>query len=100
MLQAFSVVFSNAIDSAAPEEDIKQRVLVLIDTITYFVFNYTTRGLFECDKLTFTAQMTFLVSFPIHYRIACLLQSKGAFQLFVLLFFLFNLYFKEIFINF
>ena len=61
-VQAFSVVFEQAIDRAEPAEEVKQRVVSLIDSITYSVFVYTTRGLFERDKLIFTAQMTFLVS--------------------------------------
>jgi len=61
-VQAFSVVFEQAIDRAEPAEEVKQRVVNLIDSITYSVFTYTTRGLFERDKLIFTAQMTFLVS--------------------------------------
>jgi len=56
------VVFEQAIDRAEPAEEVKQRVVSLIDSITYSVFVYTTRGLFERDKLIFTAQMTFLVS--------------------------------------
>ena len=63
-VQAFSVVFEQAIDRAEPAEEVKQRVVNLIDSITYSVFTYTTRGLFERDKLIFTAQMTFLVSIP------------------------------------
>jgi dynein heavy chain, axonemal len=60
-LKAFKVVFSKAIERAEPAEEIKQRVLNLIDSITYNVFIYTTRGLFEKHKLIFTAQMTFLI---------------------------------------
>ena len=56
------MVFEQAIDRAEPAEEVKQRVVNLIDSITYSVFIYTTRGLFERDKLIFTAQMTFLVS--------------------------------------
>ena len=33
----------------------------LTDSITFQVFQYTTRGLFECDKLIFTAQMAFQI---------------------------------------
>ena len=61
-LKAFSVVFEKAIDRAEPAEELKQRVLNLIDCITYSVYVYTTRGLFEKDKLIFGTQMTFLVS--------------------------------------
>jgi dynein heavy chain len=60
-LKAFSVVFEQAIDRSEPAEEVKQRVINLIDCITYSVFVYTSRGLFERDKLIFTAQMTFLV---------------------------------------
>ena len=64
-LKAFSVVFEKAIDRAEPAEELKQRVVNLIDCITYSVYVYTTRGLFEKDKLIFGTQMTFLVSFII-----------------------------------
>ena len=61
LLQAFSVVFQKAIERAAKSEDVKQRVMNLIDSITYSVFMYTARGLFERDKLIFTSQVTFQV---------------------------------------
>ncbi len=61
-LQAFSVVFQNAIQRAEPSDEVKKRVLNLIDSITYMVYQYTTRGLFERDKLIFTAQVAFQVS--------------------------------------
>ena len=51
-----------AIDKAEPAEEVKQRVDNLIDCINYSVFMYTARGLFEKDKIIFTAQMTFQVS--------------------------------------
>jgi dynein heavy chain len=60
-LKAFSVVFQVAIERATDAEDVKSRVINLTDCITYSVFMYTTRGLFECDKLIFTAQMAFQV---------------------------------------
>ncbi|GAA6084342.1 dynein heavy chain 9, axonemal [Tachysurus ichikawai] len=60
-LKAFSVVFQKAILKAAPDEVLKQRVLNLIDSITFSVFQYTTRGLFECDKLTYMAQLAFQI---------------------------------------
>ena len=55
------MVFHNAIDRAETADDVKQRVLNLIDSITYMVFMYTSRGLFEEDKLIFTSQVTFQV---------------------------------------
>lgn len=61
MLQAFCAVFQKAIEKADEAADVEARVLNLIDCITYFVFVYTTRGLFECDKLIFSSQMAFQV---------------------------------------
>ncbi len=55
------MVFHKAIERAESSDDVKQRVLNLIDSITYSVFMYTSRGLFECDKLTFTSQVTFQI---------------------------------------
>lgn len=55
------MVFQKAIERADPSQEIKIRVDNLIDCITYSVFIYTTRGLFEADKLTFTAQVAFQV---------------------------------------
>lgn len=60
-LQVFSVVFQKAVLKAEPDEDLKQRVSNLTESITSSIFQYTTRGLFECDKLTFVAQLTFQV---------------------------------------
>ncbi|CAF1004056.1 unnamed protein product, partial [Didymodactylos carnosus] len=57
----FKVVFASAIERAEPDEDVKKRVLNLIDSITYSTFIYTTRGLFEKHKLIFTSQMAFLI---------------------------------------
>ncbi|XP_041975803.1 dynein beta chain, ciliary [Aricia agestis] len=60
-LKAFSVVFQKAISKAEPCEEVSQRIKNLIDCITYSVFQYTSRGLFECDKLIFASQMTFQI---------------------------------------
>ncbi|XP_023292211.2 dynein beta chain, ciliary [Lucilia cuprina] len=57
-LKAFTVVFSNAIIKAAPSEKLKERVENLIDSITFCSFMYTSRGLFEADKLIFLTQLT------------------------------------------
>jgi len=60
-LKAFSVVFEKAIEKAEPSSEVVQRVNNLIDCITFSVFIYTTRGLFERDKLIFTAQVAFQI---------------------------------------
>ncbi|XP_037664378.1 dynein heavy chain 9, axonemal isoform X4 [Choloepus didactylus] len=60
-LKAFSIVFRKAVERAAPDESLKGRVNHLIDSITFSVYQYTTRGLFECDKLTYLAQLTFQI---------------------------------------
>lgn len=59
--QAFNVVFEKAIQKTAPADEVKQRVINLTDEITYSVYMYTARGLFERDKLIFLAQVTFQV---------------------------------------
>ncbi|NWU90022.1 DYH9 protein, partial [Upupa epops] len=60
-LKAFSIVFQKAIERAPPDENVAERVKNLLDSITFSVFQYTARGLFECDKLTYTAQVTFQI---------------------------------------
>ena len=55
-------MFEKAIDRAEPAEEVKARVVNLIDCITYSVYVYTARGLFEKDKLIFTVQMCFQVN--------------------------------------
>ncbi|XP_014471080.1 PREDICTED: dynein beta chain, ciliary-like [Dinoponera quadriceps] len=57
-LKAFSVVFQNAIKFAEPADILGKRVASLIDSVTYLVFTYTSRGLFESDKLIFLCQLT------------------------------------------
>lgn len=60
-LKAFSIVFQKAIDKAEAADEVRLRVINLIDCISHSVFMYTSRGLFECDKLIFACQMTFQV---------------------------------------
>lgn len=59
--QAFNVVFEKAIQKTTPAKEVKQRVMNLTDEITYSVYMYTARGLFERDKLIFLAQVAFQV---------------------------------------
>lgn len=61
-LKAFSVVFQNAIKFAETADTLPKRVAFLIDSITHLVFIYTSRGLFENDKLTFLCEMTIQVN--------------------------------------
>lgn len=65
--QAFHVVFEKAIQRTVPADEVRQRVTNLTDEITYSVYVYTARGLFERDKLIFLAQVTFQV-LPRHRR--------------------------------
>ncbi|KAM3605484.1 uncharacterized protein V6R79_026173 [Siganus canaliculatus] len=58
-LKAFNVVFHSAVAMAEACVDVTGRVNTLIDCVTYSTFNYISRGLFERDKLTFTAQLAF-----------------------------------------
>ncbi|NXU59271.1 DYH17 protein, partial [Turnix velox] len=60
-LKAFNGVFEKAIQRTTPDDDTKQRVINLTDEITYSVYMYTARGLFERDKLIFLAQVAFQV---------------------------------------
>lgn len=54
-------MFEKAIEKAESSDEVKQRVMNLIDCITYSVYIYTTRGLFEKDKIIFMAQTTFQI---------------------------------------
>lgn len=56
-LKAFTVVFHRAILCTESTEELFKRVSLLLDSITYHIFMYTSRALFEQDKLTFMAQI-------------------------------------------
>ena len=60
-LKSFNVVFHVAIERAVKSDDVAKRCENLTDCVTHSVYVYTTRGLFECDKLIFTAQMAFQI---------------------------------------
>uniref|UniRef100_A0A452RIN0 Dynein axonemal heavy chain 11 n=1 Tax=Ursus americanus TaxID=9643 RepID=A0A452RIN0_URSAM len=60
-LKAFNMLFLRAIEQADTVEDVQGRVSVLMENITYAVFLYTSRALFEGDKLTFLSQMAFQI---------------------------------------
>ncbi|PNI58007.1 DNAH11 isoform 4 [Pan troglodytes] len=60
-LKAFNVLFHRAIEQADQVEDMQGRISVLMESITYAVFLYTSQALFEKDKLTFLSQMAFQI---------------------------------------
>ncbi|XP_032902051.1 dynein heavy chain 11, axonemal [Amblyraja radiata] len=60
-LKAFNIVFNKAIERTEQSEDLKERVANLTDCITYSVFLYTSRGLFEKDKVVFLSHTTFQI---------------------------------------
>lgn len=60
-LKAYSVVFKDALNKADPADDLESRVRNLLDSITFAVFVYTSRGLFERDKLVFLFLITLQV---------------------------------------
>jgi len=47
--------------NAEKADTLKERIVKLIENITYKMFVYTSRGLFEKDKLIFICQMTIQV---------------------------------------
>lgn len=55
--------------NAEKADNLNERIIKLIENITYQTFVYTSRGLFEKDKLIFICQMTIQVC--IFYYITC-----------------------------
>jgi hypothetical protein len=51
---------------AKKSDNLKGRVANLVESITFMTFQYTSRGLFERDKLIFMAQMTIQVKYSWH----------------------------------
>lgn len=60
-LKAYSVVFKDALSKTTPSDELETRVYNLLDSITFAVFIYTSRGLFEKDKLVFLFLITLQV---------------------------------------
>jgi len=56
-LAAFVVVFERAIDIAPPSDQLASRLINLVESITYSVFSYIRRGLFEKHKLIVATQL-------------------------------------------
>jgi len=59
-LASFVTVFERAIDLTAPDEELEGRLKKLIENITYTVWHFTRRGLFEKHKLTICTQLLLL----------------------------------------
>ena len=51
-------MFSKAISKTKKCNSLEDRCAALMDTITYVIFAYVTRGLFEKDRLIFSSQLT------------------------------------------
>ncbi|XP_028280327.1 dynein heavy chain 11, axonemal isoform X1 [Parambassis ranga] len=60
-LKSFNSVFNKAMERAEWDEDVRTRVHILSEAITYSVFLYTSQGLFERDKLTFVSHTAFQI---------------------------------------
>lgn len=60
-LKAFIVVFKRAIKQTEKRIIIRERVQLLLDSITYAVYIYTCRGLFEKDKLVYKMHLAFKI---------------------------------------
>lgn len=60
-LKAFLVVFKRAIRNTLKQSKIEERVLSLLDSITYAVHLYTCRGLFEKDKIVYKTHLAFQI---------------------------------------
>ncbi|KAG7242136.1 hypothetical protein INR49_024182, partial [Caranx melampygus] len=60
-LKSFNSVFNKAMEHAEWDEDVRTRVHTLTEAITYYVFLYTSQGLFERDKLTFLSHIAFQI---------------------------------------
>ncbi|XP_050529246.1 dynein beta chain, ciliary-like [Daktulosphaira vitifoliae] len=56
-LEAFSVVFQRAMRHTEKANTLNERITKIIDNITYQTFIYTSRSLFERDKLIFITQV-------------------------------------------
>lgn len=61
-LKAYSVVFKDALVRAEVADDLEGRVRNLLDNITFSVYVYTCRGLFERDKLVYLFLITLQVN--------------------------------------
>uniref|UniRef100_A0A7S2IQH3 Dynein heavy chain n=1 Tax=Haptolina brevifila TaxID=156173 RepID=A0A7S2IQH3_9EUKA len=56
-LDTFNYMFVKAIDKTKKADDLDSRCKNLMSTITFVIFAYVTRGLFEKDRLIFSSQL-------------------------------------------
>jgi len=61
--------------NAEKADTLKERIVKLIENITYKTFIYTSRGLFEKDKLIFICQMTIQVQLKFFMKCIITFQS-------------------------
>jgi len=60
-LDTFNYMFLKAISKTKKAAAIEDRAANLMATITYVIFSYVTRGLFERDRLIFSSQLGFRI---------------------------------------
>ena len=60
-LDTFNYMFVKALLKTKPADQLDARVALLLSTVTYTIFAYVTRGLFEKDRLIFSSQLGFRI---------------------------------------
>lgn len=60
-LEQFLRLFDHSIDESEKAQLPSKRVLIIIDFLTFHVYNYVNRGLFESDKATFILIVCFKI---------------------------------------
>ena len=60
-LDTFNYMFTKALLKATPAEADEARSKNLMSSVTFTIFSYVTRGLFEADRLIFSSQLTFRI---------------------------------------
>ena len=60
-LDTFNYMFVKAISKTKKADQLDERCRLLLATVTYTIFAYVTRGLFEKDRLIFSSQLGFRI---------------------------------------
>ena len=60
-LDTFNYMFVKALLKATPVEGEAARCEKLMSSVTFVIFSYVTRGLFEADRLIFSSQLGFRI---------------------------------------